>query len=111
MLFLFHRNAGWGPLVRPPRGGPKRGVLATRAPNRPSQIGLSCVQLTGVDLLAGRVLVQGIDLLDETPLIDLKPYLPIFDAWPDAGHGWLEPDLAARNEPRLKRPPRPLRED
>lgn len=109
ILFVFDRSAGWAPTVKPPRGGPKRGVLATRAPNRPSPIGLSCVALIGVDRAAGLVQVRGIDLLDGTPVLDLKPYLPSVDAWPDAGHGWLEPFLQAGIEPRLKRPYRPPR--
>ena len=108
VVFLFHRSGGWGPKVRPPRGGPKRGLFATRAPDRPSPIGLTCVAVESVDLAAGEVRVTGIDLLDDTPLLDLKPYLPTIDAWPDAGHGWLEEYLAAGVEPRLKRPPRPL---
>lgn len=109
VLFLFHRSRGWAARVKPPRGGPKRGVFATRAPNRPSQIGLTCVAVRSVDLVAGVVHVRGIDLLDETPILDLKPYLPMIDAFPDAGHGWLEDYLQAGIEPRLKKPLRPLR--
>jgi tRNA-Thr(GGU) m(6)t(6)A37 methyltransferase TsaA len=107
LVFVFDRSRGWAPLVKPPRGGPKRGVLATRAPNRPAPIGLTSVALTGVDHAAGCVHVRGIDLLDGTPILDLKPYLPTIDAWPDAGHGWLEPYLRAGIEPRLKKPYRP----
>jgi len=59
--------------------------------------------------ILGLVRVRGIDLLDETPILDIKPYLPMVDAWPDAGHGWLEPYLEAGIEPRLKKPYRPLR--
>lgn len=106
VVFLFHRSGGWGAKVRPPRGGPKRGVFATRAPDRPSPIGLTAVALESVDPARGEVHVSGIDLLDETPLLDLKPYLPMVDAWPDAGHGWLAPYLEAGVEPKLKRPPR-----
>lgn len=109
IVFLFDRSRGWAARVKPPRGGPKRGVLATRAPNRPSQIGLTCAVLERVDAAAGRVCVRGVDLLDETPILDIKPYLPVFDAWPDAGHGWLEDYLAAGVEPRLKKPYRPPR--
>lgn len=109
ILFLFDRSAGWAARVKPPRGGPKRGVFATRAPNRPSQIGLTAVVVNGVDVAGGEVRVRGIDLLDETPILDLKPYLPMVDAWPDAGHGWLEPYLEAGVEPRLRKPYRPPR--
>jgi tRNA-Thr(GGU) m(6)t(6)A37 methyltransferase TsaA len=109
LLFVFHRSTGWAPKVRPPRGGPKRGVLATRAPNRPSRIGMSNVVVKDLDLEEGKLRVQGIDLLDETPIIDIKPYLPFVDARPDAGHGWLEPYLEAGVEPKLKKPLRPMK--
>lgn len=109
LLFLFDRSNGWAARVKPPRGGPKRGVFATRAPNRPSPIGLTSAVLTSVDIARGEVRVRGIDLLDRTPLLDIKPYLPMVDAWPTAGHGWLEPFLVAGVEPRLKKPYRPPR--
>ncbi|HVM96922.1 MAG TPA: tRNA (N6-threonylcarbamoyladenosine(37)-N6)-methyltransferase TrmO [Candidatus Acidoferrales bacterium] len=109
VIFLFDRSRGWAPRVKPPRGGSKRGVFATRAPNRPSQIGLTNVALKGVDVDAGLVRVQGIDLLDATPILDIKPYLPMIDAWPQAKHGWLEAFLDAGIEPRLKKPYRPPR--
>lgn len=110
IVFLFDRSSGWAARVKPPRGGPKRGVLATRAPNRPSQIGLTCAVLRGVDMASGQIAVAGIDLLDGTPILDIKPYLAIFDAWPDAGHGWLQSYLDAGVEPKLKKPPRPPRD-
>jgi tRNA-Thr(GGU) m(6)t(6)A37 methyltransferase TsaA len=109
LIFVFDRSRGWAPKIKPPRGGPKRGVFATRAPNRPSQLGLTNVVLEGVDVDLGLLRVRGIDLLDETPILDIKPYLPMVDAWPDAGHGWLEPYLEAGIEPRLKKPYRPIR--
>jgi tRNA-Thr(GGU) m(6)t(6)A37 methyltransferase TsaA len=108
LVFLFHRSHGWAAKVKPPRGGPKRGVFATRAPNRPSQIGLTTVVVCDVSKEAGTIRVRGIDLLDETPILDVKPYLPMLDSWPDAGHGWLEPYLEAGVEPRLKKPYRPI---
>jgi tRNA-Thr(GGU) m(6)t(6)A37 methyltransferase TsaA len=110
LIFLFDRSRDWAPKVKPPRGGSKRGVFATRAPNRPSQIGLTNVRLKGVDAEAGTLSIEGVDLLDGTPILDIKPYLPMVDAWPDAGHGWLQPFLDAGVEPRLKKPYRPLRE-
>jgi len=109
LVFLFDRSHGWAARVKPPRGGPKRGVFATRAPNRPSQLGLTTTELVAVDEAAGIVHVRGLDLLDGTPVLDIKPYLPFADAWPEAGHGWLEPYLEAGVEPRLRKPFRPPR--
>ncbi len=88
LLWWFHRNLGWRPKVRPPRGdGTRRGVLATRAPYRPNPIGLTSVPLLGVK---GRTLFIGPhDLLDETPILDIKPYLPDIDAFSDERTGWL----------------------
>ena len=107
VVFLFDRSRGWTSRVKPPRGGPKRGVFATRAPDRPSGIGMTNVELLSVDSSSGLVRVRGIDLLDGTPILDLKPYLPFVDAWPDVGHGWLDGYLEAGIEPRLRKPYRP----
>lgn len=75
------------PMVRPPRGGVLRGVFATRAPHRPNALGLSATELVRVD---GLVLhVRGLDLLDRTPILDLKPYIPDYDRL-DATRGWLD---------------------
>ncbi|HYB99825.1 MAG TPA: tRNA (N6-threonylcarbamoyladenosine(37)-N6)-methyltransferase TrmO [Candidatus Limnocylindrales bacterium] len=109
ILFLFDRSRGWSATVKPPRGGPRRGVFATRAPNRPSQIGLSNVAVREVRQTEGLVHVHGIDLLDGTPILDIKPYLAGIDAHPHAGNGWLQPYLDAGIEPRLKKPYRPPR--
>ena len=86
----------WSPTVRPPRlGGNKRmGVFATRSPYRPNPIGLSSVKLVGVEHTKdeGDVLVvSGADLLDGTPIYDIKPYLPFTDSHPDAVAGFSEP--------------------
>lgn len=83
----------WSPTVRPPRlGGNQRlGVFATRSPFRPNPIGLSCVKLLGVDLHTpdGPVIrVAGADLLDGTPIYDIKPYLPYADCKPEAVGGF-----------------------
>ena len=80
---------GWSPTVRPPRlGGNERvGVFATRSPFRPNSIGLSCVKLEriGQDRSLGPVLwVRGADLVNGTPIYDIKPYLPYADSFPDA---------------------------
>ena len=84
---------GWSPTVRPPRlgGNTRMGVFATRSPFRPNAIGLSCVELLGVELHTpqGPVLtVGGADLLDGTPIYDIKPYLPHADCHPEATGGF-----------------------
>lgn len=86
-------HKAWTPTVRPPRlgGNERRGVFATRSPFRPNPIGLSCVKLTGVEQSGkeGPVLhVSGADLLDGTPIYDIKPYLPYVDSHPDAIGGF-----------------------
>ena len=83
----------WSPTVRPPRlgGNERMGVFATRSPFRPNPIGLSCVKLDGVELhpeLGPVIHVAGADLLDGTPIYDIKPYLPYADCKPDAVGGF-----------------------
>lgn len=85
----------WSPTVRPPRlGGNKRmGVFATRSPFRPNPIGLSCVRLIGVEKTANSGLairVSGIDMMDGTPIYDIKPYLPAADCHPEASGGFAK---------------------
>ena len=88
LLFAFDRNPHWKPLVLPPRRPRKVGVFASRAPYRPNPIGLSCVRLVAV---RGRwVDVAGHDLLDGTPILDIKPYIPYADSFPEAATGWLD---------------------
>lgn len=85
----------WSPTVRPPRlGGNRRiGVFATRSPNRPNPVGLSCVKLEGIESTAeyGNVIrVSGIDMMNGTPIYDIKPYLPHIDAHPEAAGGFAK---------------------
>lgn len=88
LLYWFDRNTTWKPKVQPPRGDRKRGMFATRSPHRPNPIGLSLVRLLSVE---GRtVRVADVDLLDGTPILDIKPYLPHVEAHPDARAGWLD---------------------
>ena len=95
LLFDFsqaHREE-WSPTVRPPRlGGNERvGVFASRSPFRPNPIGLSCVRLIGVEKRENEgevLLVSGADLLDNTPILDIKPYLPFADCVPQATSGY-----------------------
>ena len=110
---------GWSPTVRPPRlgGNTRMGVFATRSPFRPNNLGLSCVTLLGVEQTAdhGTVLhVGGADLMDGTPVFDIKPYIPYSDSHPDAKGGFTDtagdfllqvefPDALLQKIPRSKR--------
>ncbi|GAA0264348.1 tRNA (N6-threonylcarbamoyladenosine(37)-N6)-methyltransferase TrmO [Rhodanobacter caeni] len=110
LVFAFHRSEGWKAEVKPPRGGGKRSVLATRSPHRPNAIGLSAVELVAVE--ETRLRVRGMDLLDGTPILDIKPYVPYADAFPDARAGWIDAIDAAQGRqsapgPRRPRKPRP----
>ena len=86
----YAAGKSWRPTVRPPRlgGNERRGVFATRSPYRPNALGLSCVELAGVE--NGELIVRGADLLDGTPIFDIKPYLPYVDAYPDARGGFTD---------------------
>jgi tRNA-Thr(GGU) m(6)t(6)A37 methyltransferase TsaA len=103
LLWVFHDDcltAGWKPTVRPPRLGGRRsvGVFASRAPYRPNPIGLSAVAQHGLmadaDGLALRV--SGVDLLDGTPVLDIKPYVPYADALPEAAGGFAHAEPGRR---------------
>lgn len=139
LLWQFHlnrrgeeKNTGtWSPTVRPPRlGGNKRvGVFATRSPFRPNPIGLSSVRLLSVEVQSSRgplLHIAGADLVDGTPIFDIKPYIPYADAHPDARAGFavdaperltvcdpdghlaaLTPSLAASLRESLSLDPRP----
>jgi tRNA (adenine37-N6)-methyltransferase len=95
VLFWFHLNSNWRPKVLPPRSsGKRRGVLGTRSPHRPNPIGLSLVRLVSVE---GLILhVRDVDMIDGSPVFDIKPYLPYAEARPTARTGWIE-NLAATN--------------
>jgi tRNA-Thr(GGU) m(6)t(6)A37 methyltransferase TsaA len=89
LLYALHRCTGYSLKVTPFLDPVPRGVFATRSPRRPNAIGFSVVRLTGID---GCVLsIEDVDVLDGTPLLDIKPYVPAFDAYPDERSGWLEP--------------------
>ena len=89
LIWWFHRNTTWRPLVLPPRGpAQRRGVFATRSPHRPNPLGLTPVRLLGI---RGLTLQLGpCDLVDGTPVFDLKPYVPAFDAFPGEQAGWID---------------------
>jgi tRNA (adenine37-N6)-methyltransferase len=104
VIFWFHLNPGWRPKVLPPRSTTgRKGVFATRSPHRPNPIGMSVVRLERVD---GLILhIRDADMVDGTPVLDLKPYVAYTDAHPNAGTGWLED--AARSDTRAQ-PPDPV---
>ena len=93
LVFWFDRATGWRPKVLPPRSQDRRGVFATRSPHRPNPIGMSAVRLSRVEGLD--LHVRDLDLVDRTPILDIKPYLPYADSFPESGAGWLE-----RSDPR-----------
>lgn len=87
IIYHFHRNENWKPLVQTPRVEKKVGVFATRAPYRPNPIGISAVRLISVDGLT--INVGPNDILDGTPILDIKPYHPESDCLKDATIAWL----------------------
>jgi len=105
LLFAFHRSEGWKAEVRPPRGSGKRSVLATRSPHRPNAIGLSAVELLAVE--EGALRVRGVDLLDGTPILDIKPYVPYADAFPGSRAGWIDAIDAAQGRHSAPGPRKP----
>lgn len=89
VLSWLHRGGSWAPQVTPPRGARvARGLFATRSPDRPNPIGLSVVRLIRVQ--GWDLFVNGIDLLNGTPILDVKPYVPYADAFPDSKAGWVD---------------------
>ncbi|MDZ4663069.1 MAG: tRNA (N6-threonylcarbamoyladenosine(37)-N6)-methyltransferase TrmO [Pseudomonadota bacterium] len=95
VLYVFHKNieTPWHPTVNPPRlDGPNRvGVFASRSPHRPNPIGQSALKLERIDLVAKNgieIHVSGLDILDGSPLLDIKPYLSYADSIPEAKSGW-----------------------
>ena len=88
LLYHFHQSHGYKLQVVPFMDSQSRGLFATRAPRRPNPIGLSIVRLLKVE--GRRLQVENIDVLDNTPLLDIKPYVPLFDAQDQVRSGWLE---------------------
>ena len=95
LVFIFHHTSHkeWKPTVRPPRlgGNQKVGVFASRSPFRPNPIGLSCLKIEKIDLLdplAPIIHLSGVDVVDGTPVIDIKPYVPYADCLPNASEGF-----------------------
>jgi tRNA-Thr(GGU) m(6)t(6)A37 methyltransferase TsaA len=88
LLYHYHRSQGFKLHVVPYMDTEIHGVFATRAPRRPNAIGLSVVQLNRIQ--DGLLQIENVDVLDETPLLDIKPYVPEFDAQVNVRTGWLE---------------------
>lgn len=89
LLWWFDKNTTWRPLVLPPRGGAKRrGVFATRSPHRPNPIGMTAVKLIKIE--GRKIFVGNADLLDGTPILDIKPYITTIDSFPESRNGWIE---------------------
>lgn len=92
VIFWLHRNSGWRPKVLPPRSDSgRKGVFATRSPHRPNPLGLSALRLERIEGLT--LYVRDVDLLDGTPILDIKPYVAYTDAFADARSGWLAPPV------------------
>jgi tRNA-Thr(GGU) m(6)t(6)A37 methyltransferase TsaA len=88
LVYFFHKSEGPRLLAKPFLDDAEHGIFAIRAPRRPNPIGFTSVRLVGRE---GNILhVSGVDMLDGTPLLDIKPYVPEFDRFDDAGRGWLE---------------------
>jgi tRNA-Thr(GGU) m(6)t(6)A37 methyltransferase TsaA len=98
VLFVFHRSNGFELMVKPFLDDQKRGLFSTRAPRRPNPIGLSIVRLVRIE--GSRLTIRGADMLNQTPVVDIKPYVPGFDKQEDIRTGWLE---KAAQQARSKR--------
>ncbi|MDP0562780.1 MAG: tRNA (N6-threonylcarbamoyladenosine(37)-N6)-methyltransferase TrmO [Candidatus Endonucleobacter sp. (ex Gigantidas childressi)] len=103
VIFVFHKtmNEGWRATVRPPRlnGRQRMGVFATRSTHRPNSIGISAIALKGIRRGNSKLILElgGADLLDGTPVIDIKPYLPYADVIPDALNGFASQPITTTN--------------
>jgi tRNA-Thr(GGU) m(6)t(6)A37 methyltransferase TsaA len=93
LIYLLDRASAVQLVVRPYLDSEERGVFATRSPARPNAIGLSAVRLLGVE--ENRLLIAGVDMLDGSPLLDIKPYVPAFDCFNLARAGWYTGKTAA----------------
>jgi len=88
ILYCLDRATDFKPLVTPYLDTCERGLFATRSPARPNPIGMSVLRLLGID--GGRIDLIGMDILDGTPLLDIKPYVPDFDAFTSSQAGWFD---------------------
>jgi len=98
VVYDFHLNTTWKPKVTPPRApdDKKVSVFATRSPHRPNSIGMSCIELEKV--VGRKIYIKNFDLLHDTPILDIKPYIPYCDSFPDAKTGWIPEDIKATHK-------------
>ncbi|MFZ5434628.1 MAG: tRNA (N6-threonylcarbamoyladenosine(37)-N6)-methyltransferase TrmO [Calditrichota bacterium] len=101
VISYFHQSRPAGLHVHPPIDDQERGVFATRSPDRPNPIGISSAKVVSVDHTSGIIRIERTELVDGTPILDIKPYIPESDAFPDSAAGWH--DLARQ---RSKESPR-----
>lgn len=87
IIFHFHQNQSWKIKVLPPTSLKKRGVFSTRSPYRPNFLGLTCCRLEKIE--KNTLTISGADLIDGTPIFDIKPYLPYADSFPKSQTGWI----------------------
>jgi len=88
LIYALHRCTGYSLEVKPFLDPEPHGIFATRAPRRPNAIGLSVVRLAGIQ--GNRLEIEDVDILDGTPLLDIKPYVPAFDSYCEAKAGWFD---------------------
>lgn len=100
LLYHFHKVKKVQLKVIPFLDKKKRGIFSTRAPIRPNPIGISIVELLSIDLNNYTLKIRGVDIIDSTPLLDIKPYIPFFDQR-DAKTGWITPELRKARKERL----------
>lgn len=91
VLYFFHESHGWKPKVIPFLDQQERGLFATRAPHRPNPIGLSVLKILAIS--SNQIQVSNVDILDGTPLLDIKPYVPQFDSAENIRIGWIEQNI------------------
>jgi tRNA (adenine37-N6)-methyltransferase len=94
LIYCFHKRRGSSLVVTPFLDSQQRGVFATRAPARPCPIGMSAVRLLSVE--GGVLEVADVDMIDGTPLLDIKPYVPEFDCYPSSRAGWFDESKSRR---------------
>ncbi len=97
VIYAFHRCHGSRLTVRPYMDTEEHGVFATRSPHRPNHIGLTVTRIIAIE--NNYIHISGIDVIDGTPVLDIKPYMPSFDSIPDARSGWAEKYIAGNHKP------------